>query len=647
VDAAGTSPNASDGFDLLVIGEINPDVVVTGPDIHPRFGQQEKVVEQIIISPGSSSVITACGAAKLGLRTAFAGAVGGDLFGRYMLDEMTERGVDVSACSVDLAASTGVSVVLSTRDDRATLTFPGVMATHRSDLVPPEMIRRARHVHLGSYFLQTAARRGLPELFAAARDDGVTTSLDCNWDPSDRWDGITQLIPLSDLFFLNENEARMITGLESAEAAAHALRQLGGERLSVIVKRGANGALLTSSRGVITLPALDVEVADTTGAGDSFNAGFLSGWLGNRPLAESLKLGVVCGSLSVRGVGGVEAQPAMSEALHYLPPGPPSPSRSDVSRAGRPRQPRKPRWTGSVPLLPAQPGSNHIDEEIVSQPDLWQLASGLADRLGPTGLPARGCRLAVIGCGTSHHVGRSFALARESRGHGETDVFTPQELPSGRRYDAVLAISRSGTTTEVAGALRQLSGRTRTFAVCAVGGTPVADAADAAVLVPEADEKSIVQTRFATTALALLRAHIGVDLGPVVEDGRRALSGALPADPRDFAHFVFLAQGWAVGLAHEAALKFQETANVWTESYLAPEYRHGPISLAGDRTLVWALGRVDSAVLRHVAGTGATVVRRDHDPMAELIAIQRAAVFLARARLLDPDHPRNLTRSVI
>ena len=156
-----------------------------------------------------------------------------------------------------------------------------------------------------------------------------------------------------------------------------------------------------------------------------------------------------------------------------------------------------------------------------------------------------------------------------------------------------------------------------------------------------------MQTRFATTALAFLRAHLGEELEPAAADAERAVSMPLPHEPAAFDHFVFLGHGWTVGVANEAALKLREAAQAHAESYPAMEYRHGPISLAGPTSLVWILGSPDPAVADDVAATGATVRVAELDPMAELVCIQRTAVALAESRGLDPDHPRHLTRSVV
>jgi fructoselysine-6-P-deglycase FrlB-like protein len=262
-------------------------------------------------------------------------------------------------------------------------------------------------------------------------------------------------------------------------------------------------------------------------------------------------------------------------------------------------------------------------------------------------LPAPGEPAAAIGCGTSHHIALAYASLREERNLGTTDAAIASGLSPHRRYGRVVAISRSGTTTEVLRTLEGLKGRTATVAITAVPDSPVAAAADDTIVLDFADEQSVVQTRFATTTLALLRAHVGDRLEAAIADGEAALARALPAGPSEFTQFVFLGQGWTVGLANEAALKLREAASAWTEAYPAMEYRHGPISATGPGTLVWALGAVDPGVLADAADTGAIIVNEGSDPMAELVRIQRMAVELAEAQGLDPDHPKHLTRSVV
>jgi CRISPR-associated protein Cas5a/b/c len=281
-------------------------------------------------------------------------------------------------------------------------------------------------------------------------------------------------------------------------------------------------------------------------------------------------------------------------------------------------------------------------DEIGSQPRLWRQAADLDAGV----LPEPGAEVCVIGCGTSLYMAQAWAALRESRGHGRTDAFPASEVPRGRAYDVVVALSRSGTTTEVVHALAR-SGGARTVAITAVGGTPVAEAADDVVVLDFADEASVVQTRFATTALTLLRAYEGDDVARAADDAERALSLPLPVQPGSVDRWAFLGRGWTVGLAHEAALKLREAAQAWTEAYPVFEYRHGPISIAGQGAAVWFLGAPTDGVAGSVARAGGTVVAPELDPLASLVLAQRTAVALAEAAGLDPDNPRNLTRSVV
>lgn len=285
--------------------------------------------------------------------------------------------------------------------------------------------------------------------------------------------------------------------------------------------------------------------------------------------------------------------------------------------------------------------------EIESQPQTWQEAARLAARpAGP--LPAPGQRVAVIGCGTSWFMAQAYAVLREQAGHGLTDAFAASEAPlAGRDYDTVLAISRSGTTTEVLEVLEAVRGRIRSVAIIGDPGTPMAGAADAVLALPFADERSVVQTRFATSALILLRAHLGEDVGPAIRDAAGALRR--PVDPEWVAaeQFSFLGRGWTVGLASEAALKMREAAQSWTEAYPAMEYRHGPISIAGPGRVTWMFGPAPEGLAREVTKAGGLFAEPGGDPLAGLVLVQRLALERARARGLDPDNPRHLTRSVI
>jgi len=287
------------------------------------------------------------------------------------------------------------------------------------------------------------------------------------------------------------------------------------------------------------------------------------------------------------------------------------------------------------------------EEEIASQPACWRRAAALAAEAADE-FPPPGARVAIAGCGTSLFIGQAMAVLREGAGHGETDAFAASEVPVGRRYDAVVALSRSGTTTEVLGALDALgAGAGATVAITADGRSPVAARAGRAVVLDFADERSVVQTRFATTALALFRASLGEDLEDAVADARRAVDEALDPELVAAEQYAFLGRGWTVGLAHEAALKMREASQSWTESYPAMEYRHGPISIAAPGRVTWHFGEPPVGLADDVTATGARFEAGSLDPMAELVRAQRVALARALDRGLDPDSPRNLTRSVI
>ncbi|MET7295032.1 SIS domain-containing protein [Streptomyces griseoloalbus] len=288
----------------------------------------------------------------------------------------------------------------------------------------------------------------------------------------------------------------------------------------------------------------------------------------------------------------------------------------------------------------------HVEDELNCQPACWRRAAAQAAAHAPV-LPVPGERVAVVGCGTSYFMAQAVAALREGAGRGETDAFAASEFPHRRAYDHVVALTRSGTTTEVLDLLGRLKGRIRTTAVTADPATPVMSLADETVVLDYADERSVVQTRFATTALTLLRAHLGLHTEAVEEDGRRALGAPLPEGLVDCAQFTFLGRGWTVGLANEAGLKMREAALAWTEAYPAMEYRHGPISITARGRATWMFGTAPEGLAGQVRDTGGLWIEGTLDPLAELVRAQRLAVAVAAARGLDPDRPRHLTRSVV
>lgn len=301
-------------FDLLVAGEINPDLILSG-DVLPEFGQVEKLVDSAVLSIGSSSVIFACGAARLGLKVAFIGKCGNDVFGRFMLDEMQKRNVDIGNVIVSEAESTGLSVILNQGADRAILTHLGLIAELQASDIADGLLRQSRHLHVASYFLQTKLQPDLPDLFRRAHALGLTTSLDTNYDPSEKWLGFDELLAVTNVFLPNEAEAKSLTAAENAEEAATRL----GRKVGIAaIKLGAQGALGVSPSQRVRVASIPVKVVDTVGAGDSFDAGFVYGYLQGWEMEKSLRLACVCGALSTQKAGGTAAQPTFHEALHEL-----------------------------------------------------------------------------------------------------------------------------------------------------------------------------------------------------------------------------------------------------------------------------------------------------------------------------------------
>lgn len=296
--------------------------------------------------------------------------------------------------------------------------------------------------------------------------------------------------------------------------------------------------------------------------------------------------------------------------------------------------------------MSASDRSTHVGRELASQPACWADAVASLDRFRPA-LPQPSERVAVVGCGTSLYMSRAYASLRERSGDGETDAFPASEFPSSRRYDRLVAISRSGTTTETVSLLEQVGSTVPTTVITTDGATRLAELASDVIELTMATEQSVVQTRFPTTALALFRASLGEDLTDVVSAGRSAVSSDLPVTPGAEHQFTFLGRGWAAAIAEEAALKCREAAGAWTEAYPAMEYRHGPISVSGSGTVVWVFGQAPNGLGDDVAGTGAKFVDDDLDPMVDLIRAQRLAVALAHHHGRDPDHPKSLTFSVI
>ncbi|WP_199551911.1 carbohydrate kinase family protein [Streptomyces sp. N35] len=304
-------------YDLLVVGDANPDVIL-GPLTAPlAFGQREQLMASGSFTVGGSAAIMACGAARLGLRVAFAGRVGDDDAGRYLRDTLAVRGVDTRALRMDPGLPTPLTVVLTRGDDRAVLTSPGTLGVISGADVPDDLLAASRHVHTSSYFLQPRLAADLPAVLRAAHVHGATTSLDTQDDPADQWQGLDAVLAETDILLPNAQEALRLAG-PAATGVRTAAQLLAARGPLTVVKNGADGALCHDGRALYSTPGLPVEVTDTVGAGDSFDAGFVAATLDGRPPQEALAFAVVCGALSTRAHGGTTAQPTWDEALTHL-----------------------------------------------------------------------------------------------------------------------------------------------------------------------------------------------------------------------------------------------------------------------------------------------------------------------------------------
>lgn len=296
---------------VLVAGELNVDIVLQGYRSFPRPGK-EVLVDDFEMVLGSASAICAMGLARLGAAVAFLGKVGDDTWGRYCLDALRGRGIDASRVVRDRTLKTGVTVAITSPRDRALVSYLGSINALTSDDLPPQVFVGFHHLHVSSFFLQNRLTPGCAEVFARARRAGLTTSLDPGYDPSEGWDGrLREALEHTDVFFPNEVE---LSGLSRCQDVADGLRKLDNGRTRIVAKLGAGGAMVLEGGRPLHVPAFKVTTLDTTGAGDSFDAGFLHAWLRGAPVSDCLRLGAACGALSTLGLGGTARQPTLAEA---------------------------------------------------------------------------------------------------------------------------------------------------------------------------------------------------------------------------------------------------------------------------------------------------------------------------------------------
>ena len=297
-------------YDVLTAFDICVDFLIDLGTTVPEFGQKEKLVEGYGLEMGGSACIFACQCAKLGLITTGVGSRGDDSFGQFMIDCLKRDGVDISHIRIN-KEKTALTLCLNKEGgDRSILTYMGAMDTVEGIWVE-ELLPKTRHLHICSYYLLKKLQSAYPSILKKAKELGVTVSLDTNWDPDEKWDGgIGEVLPYVDIFLPNENELMLITGKNNIEDALH----YAGEMVPTIaVKCGADGAYAYCKGVVYKCAAMKITVADTVGAGDSFNGGFIYGFLSGLSIDQCLKYGTTCGSLNASKPGGTAGQPLLGE----------------------------------------------------------------------------------------------------------------------------------------------------------------------------------------------------------------------------------------------------------------------------------------------------------------------------------------------
>jgi len=282
------------------------DFLVSGEDVVPEFRQKEKLVGDYVLEMGGSNCIFACQAAKLGLEVTALGKVGNDVFGQLILEKLKKSGVNTEHVIVDPDEKTGVGIQLCKKDDRAILTYSGTIDALTIDDIPELLLNKCRHLHVGSYFLMNRIRPYIGEIMKRVKQAGSTVSLDTNWDPEEEWDGgLKDLFPYVDVFLPNENELLAISGEDYVNTALEKL----GERIGiVVVKMGEKGAIGFSKGKKVYCSSLKVDYVDSVGAGDSFDAGFIYGYLNGLSLEECLKIACICGAFNTTARGGIKGQ---------------------------------------------------------------------------------------------------------------------------------------------------------------------------------------------------------------------------------------------------------------------------------------------------------------------------------------------------
>lgn len=307
MDSSNPHLHSERRFDVLAVSDMCVDLILTG-DVHPRFGQAEQIVDDYLLELGGSANIFVSQVVKLGGKGAVIGYVGNDSFGEFVSDQLRNIGVETEFLKTHPDLKTGLGVALAEKGDRAILTYSGTIdATTQGDL-PADLLLQTRHWHVASFFLLESLRPFWKEWLRECKKAGVTTSMDTNWDPADQWNGVEDLLPHIDVFLPNEEEALRITGAPDCLAALDHLTRVGN---LIVIKRGKHGALAArgNTRWEFRVPQNEsIEIVDSIGAGDNFDAGFIWGLMQDWSIDRCLKLAHTCGSASLSRAGGIAGQ---------------------------------------------------------------------------------------------------------------------------------------------------------------------------------------------------------------------------------------------------------------------------------------------------------------------------------------------------
>lgn len=292
-------------FDVLVVGELNVDLIMNQLQSVPEVGK-EKLAGNMTLALGSSSAIFASNLASLGLKVAFVAKTGNDLFGNFCKDQLMKKGVDTSMLIQDDALKTGATVVLNYDEDRAMVTHQGAMKYLGIDDIPNAGLKKAKHLHFSSYFLQPRFKHTLYKLFKIAKEAGLTTSLDVQWDPAEEWNfNYKKILPYVDVFLPNECELLKLTGKDSIEQS---IKAINGYAKFNVIKQGKQGSLLCYQNKLIQKKSFkNNKTIDAIGAGDSFNAGFILKFIKGFPPEECQVFGNLMGAISTTKAGGTAA----------------------------------------------------------------------------------------------------------------------------------------------------------------------------------------------------------------------------------------------------------------------------------------------------------------------------------------------------